>query len=75
MSELPTEVSIDQQASAAGRVRSIVDRDDPVTQLRDHCKAFIENARLSEHHRMMALPKLDEMIFWIRAGQGKPNGG
>ena len=68
---LPTEVSVDQQAAAAGRVRVAVDPDNEVTQLENHCKAFIEQANLSSHARMMALPKLTEMCFWIRAGMGK----
>lgn len=69
MSELPETVSVDEQARPAGRVR--IDMGDPVTALHEQCKQFIENANMSSHARMMALPKLDEMVFWIRAGQGK----
>lgn len=69
--QLPDEVSVDQQAAAAGRVRVAVDPDNEVTQLENHCKAFIQQANLSSHARMMALPKLTEMCFWIRAGMGK----
>lgn len=65
-------ISTTEMAEQAGRVRAILDPNDPITQLRDHCKAFIENAGLSQHHRMMALPKLEEMIFWIRAGTAAP---
>jgi hypothetical protein len=68
---LPTEISVDAQASIAGRVRAAVDLDDPITQLREQCKRFIEGANLTSHARMMALPKLDEMIFWIRSGSNR----
>lgn len=44
---------------------------DLIDEFRDYCKKFIESANLPSHQRMMALPKCDEMIFWIRAGYGK----
>ena len=66
MSELPETVSVDEVATAAGRIRS--GPDDPISALRSQCLAFIDGANLSQHARMMALPKLEEMIFWIRAG-------
>lgn len=66
MSELPETVGVNEQATAAGRIRS--GSDDPISALRNQCLAFIDGANLSQHARMMALPKLEEMIFWIRAG-------
>ena len=71
MSELPEQVTIDQQAQVAGRVRADVDGSDPITALREHCLRFIEGANLPQHQRMMAIPKMDEMIFWIRSGIGR----
>ena len=64
----PEHISIDQQAMAAGRTTP---GHDPIAELEDHAKRVIEGASLSQHHRMMALPKLAELIFWIRAGTGK----
>jgi hypothetical protein len=68
MSDLPETVGIDEQATAAGRIKH--GPDDPISALRSQCLAFIDGANLSQHARMMALPKLEEMIFWIRAGTG-----
>lgn len=48
-----------------------LDLADPIEGLRQRCKAFIENANMTSHARSMALPKLEEMIFWIRAGSGR----
>jgi hypothetical protein len=67
----PEPPSLQEMAWAAGKPRAIVDGDDPITQLRDHCTAFIEGAGLSTHHLTMARVKRDEMIFWLRAGYGR----
>lgn len=44
---------------------------DPVTDLREHCKAFITAAMLLSPYRGHALAKMDEMIFWIRSGTSR----
>lgn len=55
---------LSEVAYAAGRPR--VDPADPVTQFEWHAKSVIENLKLPEHNRMMALPKLAELVFWMR---------
>ena len=52
-------------AHAAGRPR--VDPSDPVTAFELDAKRVIESLHLPEHNRMMALPKLAELVFWMRA--------
>ncbi len=45
--------------------------DDDISALQAYCREFIEKANLSHHAFMLAMPKLDELIFWIRAGMKK----
>ncbi len=46
-------------------------RSDAVDELQAHARRVIEQANLPEHNRLMALPKLEELIFWIRAGMAR----
>jgi hypothetical protein len=45
-------------ASALSELTALVDR-------------ILREAPLSEHHRMMAKTKADELMFWIRAGMAR----
>ena len=58
----------DEAATEAGKPKVF---SDPVKNLEDHCKTFIESSPIKAHNRSMALTKLGEMCFWIRAGYGR----
>jgi hypothetical protein len=64
-----TATTVAEQAEAAGRTQ--VDPNDLITQLEDHAKRVIDQLAMPSHHRMMALPKLQELVFWLRAGAGR----
>ena len=72
---LPADVSVNAQVeyaeSKVGDAQSRQVAPEEIDALRAHCRAFIERAHLSQHTRAMALPKMDEMIFWIRSGNGR----
>ena len=67
-------VSLEEQkayADAHGDGRPRTEAADPIAELEDHGRRVIEGANLSAHARMMALPKLAELVFWIRSGSGR----
>lgn len=68
MSGTPETVSVAEQAAEAGRVEA--GHQDAVDALRVHCQHWItaHNDALKTHNKLMALSKLEEMIFWLRAG-------
>jgi hypothetical protein len=66
--QLPDHISIAGQAEAAGRVRANLD---PIASLKEHALMVIDDANLTSHARMMALPKLEELIFWIKSGMNR----
>ncbi|HTB46473.1 MAG TPA: hypothetical protein VK741_22825 [Acetobacteraceae bacterium] len=72
--KLPTEISVGEQARAAGRREPRADGGDEITDLRDHCKAFIDNLalRLGEsraHQISMSRSMLEQMVFWLRSAR------
>jgi hypothetical protein len=42
---------------------------DDIDALRDYLKKFIEAANMSQHTRSMSLSKMQELVFWLRAGE------
>jgi hypothetical protein len=75
MSDLPKDISLNAQVEYAenkvGAAQSRALSKEAIDAWREQCRAFIESANLSHHARSMAIPKMDEMIFWIRAGTGR----
>lgn len=61
-------VGLGELANAAGAPRV---RGDACDLLKAECLRTIEASSLPQHQRMMALAKLEELIFWIRAGTGR----
>jgi hypothetical protein len=46
-------------------------RSSAIDELETYARRVIDQANLSQHARMMAEPKLAELIFWIKAGAGR----
>jgi hypothetical protein len=65
--DLPKVVTVEEQAIAAGK---IVERTayDFIRAFDEHAKKIIDNANLTEHHKAMALSKLAELVYWLKAG-------
>ncbi len=61
-------VSLAAEAEARRSASSV---HNPVDELRDHIRAFINVSGLPKHHLMMARSKCDELIYWLRAGAGR----
>jgi hypothetical protein len=72
MSELPTEISIAEQAEAAGRQKILPPGAHPdIDEVSERTKAFIR--QLPEGHaRSLAMTKLGEMIYWMRETRHHP---
>ena len=66
-SRLPKEISVREQAEAAGRaaIRPLGDVDE-IDRLRQHCSSAIDALGAGDGSAM-ARTKLAEMIFWMRA--------
>jgi hypothetical protein len=68
MSELPTEISVAEQAAAAGRIPGKILRpgeNQDIDEMRNQVRAFI-NTLPEGRARSLAYTKLDEMDFWMR---------
>lgn len=73
MSDLPTEITVQQQAQAAGQGKILPPGAYPdIDDLRDRIQAFLmaENPQSSEA-LMMAKVKATEMDFWLRTHRGR----
>jgi hypothetical protein len=77
MTEQPDQISVEEQATVAGRMRA--PDLDPVDVLRLTIRKFMDNMPGDPrgHNLAQARTKLDEMIFWLRAheqatARGKP---
>ena len=58
----------DAQREAGGALQEL-NLTDPVAKLRQHIQQTIQNAKLSDHSRMQAQIKADELIFWVSSGR------
>ena len=55
--------------SASGEISFNTPRDD-IDELRDHCRAFLDEQSRSTQVAL-ARSKMDEMIFWLRANRSR----
>ena len=46
-------------------------KSDVIEELLAYARRVIEQANLPHHNRMMATTKLDELVFWVRAGMAR----
>lgn len=73
MSDLPQEISVREQAEAAGRGKILpVGAYPDIDALRDHLQAFFRAEKHQEGEALaMAKTKATEMDFWLRTHRGR----
>jgi hypothetical protein len=64
--DLPKTVTVEEQALGGGKTPA--PPYDFLRALKEHIERVIDTAKPTDHHRAMALLKMEEMIFWIKAG-------
>lgn len=50
------------------------DRNADIDELRDHCRAFIDQMGHQSQATAMARTQLDEMIYWLRVARDREAG-